>query len=41
MLKKKQKPFSKMLTTILMRKKTGKKGLEPLPFGFGNRCSTN
>ena len=22
-------------------KKTGKKGVEPLTFGFGNHCSTN
>ena len=23
------------------KKKTGKKGVEPLTFGFGNHCSTN
>ena len=24
-----------------INKKTGKKGVEPLTFGFGNQCSTN
>ena len=28
-------------SSFIRRIKTGKKGLEPLPFGFGNRCSTN
>jgi hypothetical protein len=23
------------------KKKPGKKGVEPMPFGFGNHCSTN
>jgi hypothetical protein len=26
---------------ILIKKLAGKKGLEPLSFGFGNHCSTN
>jgi hypothetical protein len=39
-LKKTIKIFLKKLI-ILLIKKTGKKGLEPLSFGFGNRCSTN
>lgn len=43
--------FSKILTNIkrifttrksrVTKKKTGKKGVEPLTFGFGNHCSTN
>jgi hypothetical protein len=27
--------------TFLAQKKTGKRGVEPLTFGFGNHCSTN
>lgn len=25
----------------LKKRKSGKKGFEPMTFGFGNRCSTN
>ena len=32
--------FSKFLKPSKKYKKTGKKGIEPLSFGFGNHCST-
>ncbi len=35
------KVFLKKRKFISIKKKTGKKGLEPLTFGFGNHCSTN